>query len=219
MIIMMMANIAVWFSVKLSWLFSLTLSEHIKMYWNRSKTNIIQHYTRNNKYPSNRVVDAAADPNILSFPLPPCASMSHSEKDSLEKLLSGLQQEVDSQHAELEALRASALELQRQRDLLRQQREDLETQLARQRTEAQRGYSKSEGEWPLHNTHTFRHPWLFSSKLFRVQISNTCHSRPAMHPDDIWMKIQMIYFVLLHSHWKETSLHILQGHFCIKKFD
>lgn len=72
--------------------------------------------------------------------------MSHSEKDSLEKLLSGLQQEVDSQHAELEALRASALELQRQRDLLRQQREDLETQLARQRTEAQRGYSKSEGE-------------------------------------------------------------------------
>lgn len=153
MIIMMMANIVVWFSVKLSWLFSLTLSEHIKMYWNCSKTNIIQHYTRNNKYPSNHDVDAATDPNILSFPLPPSASMFHSEKDSLEKLLSGLQQEVDSQHAELEALRASLLELQRQRDLLRQQREDLETQLARQRTEAQRGYSKSEGEWPLHNTH------------------------------------------------------------------
>lgn len=48
--------------------------------------------------------------------------------------------------------------------------------------------------------HTFRHPWLFSSKLFRVQISNTCHSWPAMHLDDIWTKIQMIYFVLLHSH-------------------
>ncbi|KAM3850238.1 uncharacterized protein crocc2 [Diretmus argenteus] len=62
-----------------------------------------------------------------------------SEKGSLEKLLSGLRQEVDSQCAELEVLRASSLELQRQRDLLRQQREDLERQLARQRTEAQRG--------------------------------------------------------------------------------
>lgn len=72
--------------------------------------------------------------------------MSHSEKGSLEKLLSGLQQEVDSQRAELEVLRGSSLELQRQRDLLRQQREDLEMQLARQRTEAQRGYSMSEGE-------------------------------------------------------------------------
>lgn len=72
--------------------------------------------------------------------------MSHSEKARLEKLLSGLQQEVDSQRAELEALRGSSLELQRQRDLLRQQREDLEMQLARQRTEAQRGYSMSEGE-------------------------------------------------------------------------
>lgn len=72
--------------------------------------------------------------------------MSHSEKGSLEKLQSGLQQEVDSQRAELEVLRGSSLELQRQRDLLRQQREDLETQLARQRTEAQRGYSMSKGE-------------------------------------------------------------------------
>uniref|UniRef100_A0A3B4GVC1 Ciliary rootlet coiled-coil, rootletin family member 2 n=1 Tax=Pundamilia nyererei TaxID=303518 RepID=A0A3B4GVC1_9CICH len=61
-----------------------------------------------------------------------------SEKSSLEKLLSGLQQEVDSQRAEMEVLRSSSLELQRQRDLLRQQREDLEMQLARQNTEAQR---------------------------------------------------------------------------------
>lgn len=64
----------------------------------------------------------------------------------METLLSGLQQEVNSQRAELEALRCSSLDLQRQRDLLRQQREDLEMQLARQRTEAQRGYRK-----PLHN--------------------------------------------------------------------
>ncbi|KAK1896509.1 Rootletin [Dissostichus eleginoides] len=62
-----------------------------------------------------------------------------SEKRSLENLLSGLQQEVDSQHATLEVLRGSTLEHQRQHDLLRQQREDLEMQLARQRTEAQRG--------------------------------------------------------------------------------
>lgn len=72
--------------------------------------------------------------------------MSHSEKGSLEKLQAGLQQEVDSQRAELEVLRGSSLELQRQRDLLRQQREDQEMQLARQRTEAQRGYSMSTGE-------------------------------------------------------------------------
>ncbi|KAK5930141.1 hypothetical protein CgunFtcFv8_026404 [Champsocephalus gunnari] len=62
-----------------------------------------------------------------------------SEKRSLEGLLSGLQQEVDSQHATLEVLRGSTLELQRQHDLLRQQREGLEMQLACQRTEAQRG--------------------------------------------------------------------------------
>ncbi|KAI4829341.1 hypothetical protein KUCAC02_023387 [Chaenocephalus aceratus] len=62
-----------------------------------------------------------------------------SEKRSLESLLSGLQQEVDSQHATLEVLRGSTLELQRQHDLLRQQREDVERQLACQRTEAQRG--------------------------------------------------------------------------------
>lgn len=58
----------------------------------------------------------------------------------MEKRLLSLQQQADSQHAELEALRGSTLELQRQRDLLRQHREDLEKQLARQRTEAQRGY-------------------------------------------------------------------------------
>jgi len=66
--------------------------------------------------------------------------VSHSEKESLEKLLSGLKQEVDSQRVELEIMRSSSQDLQRQRDLLRQQREDLEMQLARQRTEAQRGY-------------------------------------------------------------------------------
>lgn len=80
---------------------------------------------------------------FLSVALPLSASVSLSEKSSLEKLLSGLQQEVDSQRAELESLRGSSLELQRQRDFLRQQREDLEMQLARQRTEAQRGYSLS----------------------------------------------------------------------------
>ncbi|XP_034736357.1 rootletin [Etheostoma cragini] len=62
-----------------------------------------------------------------------------SEKGSLEKLLSGLQQKADSQHAKLEVLRDSSLEIQRERDLLRQQREDLEIQLTRQLTEAQRG--------------------------------------------------------------------------------
>ncbi|XP_032382850.1 rootletin [Etheostoma spectabile] len=62
-----------------------------------------------------------------------------SEKGILEKLLSGLQQKADSHHAELEVLRGSSLEIQRQRDLLKQQREDLEIQLTRQRTEAQRG--------------------------------------------------------------------------------
>ncbi|MED6266669.1 hypothetical protein CHARACLAT_004383 [Characodon lateralis] len=61
------------------------------------------------------------------------------EKGSLEKLLSGLQQEVDSQRGEQNVLRSSSLDLQRQRDLLRQQREDLEMQLSRQHTEACRG--------------------------------------------------------------------------------
>lgn len=101
---------------------------------------------------SNNDVDdncATTDLNMLPLFLFLCLSVtlvSHSEKGSLEKLLSGLQQEVDSQRAELEVLRGSSLELQRQRDLLRQQREDLEMQLARQRTEAQRGYRMSKGE-------------------------------------------------------------------------
>nr|XP_054604928.1 rootletin [Nothobranchius furzeri] len=60
------------------------------------------------------------------------------EKRGLEKLLSGLQQEVNSQRGELEALQSSLSDLQRERDLLRQQREDLEMQLAQQGTEAQR---------------------------------------------------------------------------------
>uniref|UniRef100_A0A3P8URD3 Ciliary rootlet coiled-coil, rootletin family member 2 n=1 Tax=Cynoglossus semilaevis TaxID=244447 RepID=A0A3P8URD3_CYNSE len=67
-----------------------------------------------------------------------------SEKDSQEKLVSGLQQEVDSQRAELEALQGSSLELQRTQDFLMQQREDLEMQLTRQQTEAQRGKSSLE---------------------------------------------------------------------------
>lgn len=61
-------------------------------------------------------------------------------QENLEELLSGLRREVRSQSVELEAQRRSTLDLQRQRDLLRQQREELETQLAQQRTEAQRGY-------------------------------------------------------------------------------
>lgn len=69
-----------------------------------------------------------------------CHIVSHSEKGGTDKLLAGLRQEVDSRHAELEVLRGSSLELQRERDLLRRQREDLETQLARRRTEVQRGY-------------------------------------------------------------------------------
>lgn len=69
--------------------------------------------------------------------------ISLSEKDSQEKLVSGLQQEVDSQRAELEALQGSSLELQRTQDFLMQQREDLEMQLTRQQTEAQRGYTRS----------------------------------------------------------------------------
>lgn len=81
----------------------------------------------------------------------------------MEKRLLSLQQQADSQHAELEALHGSTLELQRQRDLLRQQREDLETQLARQRTEAQRGYGRGveeDGRYTTHkhtNTHPFNH--------------------------------------------------------------
>ncbi|MEQ2190757.1 hypothetical protein XENOCAPTIV_008667, partial [Xenoophorus captivus] len=66
-------------------------------------------------------------------------TFTDSEKGSLEKLLSGLQQEVDSQRGEQNVLRSSSLDLQRQRDLLRQQREDLEMQLSRQHTEACRG--------------------------------------------------------------------------------
>lgn len=75
----------------------------------------------------------------------------------MEKRLLSLQQQADSQHAELEALRGSTLELQRQRDLLRQQREDLETQLARQRTEAQRGYGRGVGEDGRYTTHKHTH--------------------------------------------------------------
>ncbi|XP_078801637.1 ciliary rootlet coiled-coil protein 2 isoform X1 [Oryzias latipes] len=68
-----------------------------------------------------------------------CALEPISNQENLEELLSGLRREVRSQSVELEAQRRSTLDLQRQRDLLRQQREELETQLAQQRTEAQRG--------------------------------------------------------------------------------
>lgn len=74
----------------------------------------------------------------------------------MEKRLSSLQQQAASQHAELEALRVSSVELRRQRDLLRQQREDLETQLTRQRTEARQGYGRGAGEGLTH-THIHTH--------------------------------------------------------------
>lgn len=117
----------------------------------------------------------------LSASLPFSTSTSRSKKGSLEKLLSGLQQEVDSQHAELEVLRGSSLEVQRQRDLLRQQREDLETQLARQRTEALRGYSMSTQN-DRYITHILSPVIVFKLCLFRVQISNTCHSPAGKAP-------------------------------------
>ncbi|XP_061744407.1 rootletin [Nerophis ophidion] len=55
------------------------------------------------------------------------------EKRGVEERLVGAQQEADSLRGELEALRCMSS------DLLRQQREDAEQQLTRQRTEAQRG--------------------------------------------------------------------------------
>ncbi|KAK3557445.1 hypothetical protein QTP70_026623 [Hemibagrus guttatus] len=62
-----------------------------------------------------------------------------SERDDLEKQLSTLQHQLNSDQAELERLRCSSVDNQRQRELLRQQREDLERQLARERSEAERG--------------------------------------------------------------------------------
>lgn len=118
-------------------------------------------------------------------PLPLSASVAPSEKGGVEKRLSRLQHEADSRCAELEALRDSSLELQRQRDLLREQREDLEKQLARQRTEAQRGYRRM-----AVTRHTSRHPRLFSSTVC-LQFRSVTHVilRPAMHPDDIGRKM------------------------------
>lgn len=143
----------------------------------------IRPYTRSKEYLNDD------DLNILSFSLSLSTSVSHSEKDSLEKLLSGLQQEVDSQRTELEALRGSSLELQRQRDLLRQQREDLEMQLARQRTEAQRGYSKERGRMTVTQ---YTHPVTRDcSQASCLEFRSVTHVilQSAMHPDDIWMKI------------------------------
>lgn len=88
---------------------------------------------------------------------------------------------MDSQRAEMEVLRSSSLELQRQRDLLRQQREDLEMQLARQHTEAQRGYSKIT-ENDHYTKHILTGVIVFMPRLFRVQISNTCHSAAGNAP-------------------------------------
>lgn len=62
-----------------------------------------------------------------------------SEKDELEKQLSTLQHQLGQKHTELERLQSSSLDMQRQRDLLRQQREDLERQLARECSDAERG--------------------------------------------------------------------------------
>lgn len=119
--------------------------------------------------------------------------MFDSEKSSLEKLLSGRQQEVDSQRAELDSLRASSQELQRQRDLLRQQREDLEMQLTRQRTEAQRRYKRSTEKW----TNT--------SSLLRLFSNSVClQNRSVTHvllwsATQVWIQMLMIYMALLQS--------------------
>ncbi|XP_063747285.1 rootletin [Eleginops maclovinus] len=95
----------------------------------------VQEVRRENQEVKTALEESLRDSNRYRCSL----ELLSSEKCSLEKLLSGLQQEVDSQHAELEVLRGSMLELQRQQDLLRQQREDLGMQLACKRTEAQRG--------------------------------------------------------------------------------
>lgn len=63
-----------------------------------------------------------------------------SERDDMEKQLSNLQHQLSCGQADLERLRSSSVDNQRQRELLRQQREDLERQLARERAEAERGY-------------------------------------------------------------------------------
>lgn len=78
-----------------------------------------------------------------------------SEKGELERQLSALQQQLECAQVEQEALRSSSLDVQRQRDLLRQQREDLERQLARARSESERGYGIAKPQtpwlpsWPL----------------------------------------------------------------------
>lgn len=71
---------------------------------------------------------------LLSFSLP-------SEKGELERQFLALKQQLECAQSEQEGLRSSSLDVQRQRDLLRQQREDLERQLARERSESERGYS------------------------------------------------------------------------------
>lgn len=58
----------------------------------------------------------------------------------MEKQLSALQHQLNCDQAELERLKSSSVDNHRQRELLRQQREDLERQLAREHSEAERGY-------------------------------------------------------------------------------
>ncbi|KTG34143.1 hypothetical protein cypCar_00000785, partial [Cyprinus carpio] len=64
------------------------------------------------------------------------------KKRELERQVSALQQQLECTQAGQEALRSSSLDVQRQRDLLRQQREDLERQLAQECSESERGAEK-----------------------------------------------------------------------------
>lgn len=73
-------------------------------------------------------------------PLPLSLSVTgDSEKGSLERRLAELQGDAEARGAELEEVQGAVLELQRERDLLRQKREDLEEELGLQRSQTQRG--------------------------------------------------------------------------------
>uniref|UniRef100_A0A8C9T5T2 BTB domain-containing protein n=1 Tax=Scleropages formosus TaxID=113540 RepID=A0A8C9T5T2_SCLFO len=67
-----------------------------------------------------------------------------SEKGDLEKLVLSLNQQIDSQRVELEALRSGDLELRRQQDLLLQQQEELRRESEHWRAEAERRESSLE---------------------------------------------------------------------------
>lgn len=126
-------------------------------------------------------VSTTASEHVPSHSYPRSFFISHREKCSLEKLLSELQQEVNSQRAEMEVLQSSSLELQRQKDVLRQQKQDLEMQLARQQLEAQRGYGVIT-ENDHYTKHILTGMIVCKPPLFRVQISNTCHSLAGSAP-------------------------------------